>query len=292
VVAQLHQGRHIQRPVELSVAAPVEAHALHLAGAGRDGCHAGQRCERIVAAEAADVTHLAQQLGRDQGADAGDLEQWMTGHLLADPGLEPTCLGAQPAQGAQPLSGQLGLDTGAASQPAGQGGQRARPDQRAAAARQQHQQVGVQPVAGAGRLGHQVLARLDQQLQLASRVGATHRRQVRLAQHDARDGQRVAWVALARTAGADPLAAGQVRRHLPHRLTGVEQETRQRRAIRGRALDADDRGRIECGGPGGQRGVPGTLVGEGHLGHCGPAVIDGAGCQAGLVGVDPRWRSM
>lgn len=107
----------------------------------------------------------------------------------------------------------------------------------------------MQPVAGAGRLGHQVLARLDQQLQLASHVGATHRRQVRLAQRDAGDGQRVARVALARTAGADPLAAGEVRRHLAHRLTGVEKETRQGRAIRGRALDADDRGRVEPGGP-------------------------------------------
>ena len=53
----------VERPVELAVAAAVEAHPLDLPGAGRDRRHAGQGREGVGRAEAADVTDLGDEPG-------------------------------------------------------------------------------------------------------------------------------------------------------------------------------------------------------------------------------------
>ena len=145
----------------------------------------------------------------------------------------------------------------------------------------------MQPVAHAGLLGHEVLAGLHQELQLEAPVEQADRRQVRLAQGHPGDGQSIGGVALARSSRADPLAPRELWGHLAHASAGGHQEARRGCAKAGRALDADD----QLGGtaidPGQQSAMTGRRVGEGAFGLRSPALVDQAGRQAVLVGVDP-----
>ncbi len=62
VDASLRSGDPVERAVELSVAAPVEAVALVFAGAGVERCDAGMAGELGVCVEAVDRADLAEQL--------------------------------------------------------------------------------------------------------------------------------------------------------------------------------------------------------------------------------------
>ena len=72
----------------------------------------------------------------------------------------------------------------------------------------------MEPVADAGLLGHEVLAGLDQELQLEGPIEQPNRRQVGLAQGHPGDGQGVTGIALAGPSGAHPLPTAELRRDL------------------------------------------------------------------------------
>ena len=92
---------------------------------------------------------------------------------------------SQPAQAGQPLAGELGLDAAQRAQQPPDGPAVALRHQvggPGAIAGQQHDEVGVESVAHPGRLGDEVLARLEQELDGACRIGQADRRQVGLAE--------------------------------------------------------------------------------------------------------------
>lgn len=121
MVPGLDEGDHIERSVELSVAAAVEAHALCLSGAGRDGCHAGEHGEGVRRAEAGDVAGFADQLGDGQHTRTRESEQGMVADALSELCLKLARLGQQPLEPGQPPTGQLRLEAGQASQQAANG---------------------------------------------------------------------------------------------------------------------------------------------------------------------------
>jgi hypothetical protein len=72
------------------------------------------------------------------------------------------------------------------------------------------QQQGVEAVADACFLVHQLIAGVHQQLQVGIEVSLIHRRQVGLAHRDASDGDSVAFFVLAASPGALALIGGQI----------------------------------------------------------------------------------
>jgi hypothetical protein len=60
---RLDDGDHIERSVQLAVAAPVETHALDLPGTRGDGSDASQGGESVGRSEAADITDLGDEPG-------------------------------------------------------------------------------------------------------------------------------------------------------------------------------------------------------------------------------------
>ncbi len=89
----------------------------------------------------------------------------------------------------------------------------------------------MQPVAHARRLGHGVVARLDEEADLGGPISQPHRRQLRLPGGHAGDRQGIASVALASTAGAAALTARELRRDLAHGQALGHQEAGGGRAI-------------------------------------------------------------
>lgn len=233
---------------------------------------------------------LAEEFGGHQRPHARQRQQRVADDSGGDLNLERTDLAAQRQQACQPLTGEAGLELGTAGECAASPGQLPdahQPDGMLLVAGRQHQEVGVESIANPRRLADEVVTGLDQHLQLAAGVVNAHRRQIRLAQGDARDGQRVARIALAGAAGVDPLAARQLRRHLTHCQPARQQAAGEHGSIRGRAFDADQRTRSDAVSPGGQGAMSGRIVAELDRSA---ALVDGAGRQCRLVGIDANGR--
>ena len=77
VMGGLDGGDRVERPVELPIAAPVEAHPADLPRARRDRRHAGKGGEGVGRSEAADVARLGDQLGGGEDTRARHVEERM-----------------------------------------------------------------------------------------------------------------------------------------------------------------------------------------------------------------------
>ena len=206
-----------------------------------------------------------------------------------DPGGERPLLEAEGAEAGETVAGELGLDPGdRPEEPTHQplmtkgdevGGPGAIP-------RHQAPQIGVEAVADAGHLDDDVLAGLDEELEIEGPVGGPDRRQVGLAGRHPGDRQGITGIALAQPAGPGPLAAGELRRHLPDGQAGGDEEAGGGRPEAGRALDPDD-GRRAALDPVEKPAMAGRVVVERRLGHARAELVDAAGHQRRLVGIDP-----
>src|SRR5204863_1301684 len=121
MVPSLAESDRMKRPIELAVAAAVEAKALGLARAGRDRGDAGQHGEGVDRAEAMDVADLADELGGDEDAAALEADERVIADEVGQSSLERGRLGNQPLELAKPIAGQLGVDAWDASQQPGSG---------------------------------------------------------------------------------------------------------------------------------------------------------------------------
>jgi hypothetical protein len=88
--------------------------------------------------------------------------------------------------------------------------------------------VSVEPVAYPRRLCHQILARLEQEMQLARPIGQSDRWQVWFTGRDPGDRKGIARVALARPTRPLALGTTEVRRHLAHGEPGALGRPRER----------------------------------------------------------------
>ena len=214
----------------------------------------------------------------------------MIGHTQIDPAVEIAQLGCEPAQSGQPATGQLGLHPGHAPQEPGDrpavllgnevGGHGPIPGGK-------HDEVGMEPVSDPGHLGGEIVASLDEELELTAGIGGPDRRQAPFAQGHPGDGEGITRVALAGSPRPDPLPMGQLRRHLDGGLASCEQETGCCGAVPGRALEPDPAEVTERAEPGQEGGKARRLVRERVLVEHLPDVVDGARCKRRLVGVDP-----
>jgi hypothetical protein len=159
---------------------------------------------------------------------------------------------------------------------------------RRAIARCERPKIGVEPVADARLLGHQVLAGLDQELQLEGPVDEPDRRQVRLAQGHPGDGQRVTRIALAGPSRPDPFSPRELRWDLADDPAGRHQESGEGCPEARRALNADDRLLARLSRPLEERAMTGRVVVECLLGEDRAELVDVAGRQRRLVGIDPE----
>jgi hypothetical protein len=149
------------------------------------------------------------------------------------------------------------------------------------------QQVGMQAVANPGRLGHDILARFDQQVDLAAGVDHADGRQVGLARRDPRDREGITGVGLARPARAQPLPVAELGRYLANIETGRGEDSGSRAAKGGRALDADPGAGNQLAGPAEQRPVAGRVVGERPLLERLAELVDETAGEGRLVSIDP-----
>ena len=286
--ARLGDRDPVEGAVELAVAAAVESVALILAGACFQRCDAGVAGELGVAVEAFDRADLAEQLRGAQGAAAGQREQPRCALLGAR--LQLAVEGEDAAGQAPAAADELACDPDldglvGATQTAGH---TVEPDgtvERAGRDRERGVEVvqlPAQPLLGASPLVDQVVAMIDEQLQLAQRVLARPRMiEVRFAQGCPGHRERVDRVRpTASTAGA-PLGRHQLRRHPHQRLTDSKQPplqgTRQLPAILNRPQPL----RIERGRPGDKFG----RGADGQLRDSAPDLVDGNRRQRLLVHV-------
>jgi hypothetical protein len=180
----------------------------------------------------------------------------VVGHEALDPALEDPCLGRQPVESPEAVAGELGLDAPQPAQelrgapPVDLGGEVR--DGRAVSGNEDHE-IGVQAVASAGRLGDEILARLDQELQLAAGISKADGRQLGLAARHPGDREGVARVALAGSARPGPFAMAELGRHLDRGLAGREQVPGRAGAVPGRALETDPLDPADLVQPGEQR---------------------------------------
>ena len=203
-----------------------------LARAGRDRGDAGQGRQGVGGAEPPNVADLADELGGHQRTNPGQTEERMALHEARDPGGERSLLETERPQPRQPAPGELGLDTGQRSEePADQalmagGDEVARP---APVPRHQAPQVGVEPIADASHLDDDVLAGLDQELEIERSIGKPDRGQVMLAGRHPGDRHGITRIALAEPPRPDPLPSSELRRHLADGNPGADEGARRGR---------------------------------------------------------------
>src|SRR5450759_705175 len=99
----------------------------------------------------------------------------------------------------------------------------------------------VEPVPRTRCLADEVLARLEEEMQLTRPIGQPDGQQVRLTGRHPGDREGVTRIALARPPGPPALGTAQVRWHLADTEPGALDRSRKRRPERRRALDADRR---------------------------------------------------
>ena len=109
---RLGERHHVDRLVHPPVAGPVEPVPLSLSGGGRDGRGAVQGGEVPVGGDAVDVADLADDPGRDQLADADELDEAGAelAHAAADLPLDLAALGVDLADPLDPPAGEARLD--------------------------------------------------------------------------------------------------------------------------------------------------------------------------------------
>jgi hypothetical protein len=134
----------------------------------------------VATAEAllADVAALADDLGGDEGTDPGHLEERMTGDELGEPDGQAVLLLRQRSEVGEALTGELGLDASETAEESSNGALVADRDEVRcpfAVPRHEDPQVGMKSVAGAGHLGDDVLAGLDEQRDVTGPVRRSDR---------------------------------------------------------------------------------------------------------------------
>ena len=224
VDAALGDRDSVQGAVELAVAAAVEAVALVFAGAGVEGCDAGVAGELRVAERKRSIGPISQSsLAALNGPQPGELEQpWRErlGSCLEIP------VEFERSSGSVSCSGRAGRGRSApgssarrrASWRLSRSSQTVRSSAPSGTAqvRVELVQVPAQPLLAATPLGDEVVAVIDQQLQLAQRLLAgAWAVQPRLLQRRPGDRERVDRVRLAPRPAAPALRRRQPRRH-PH----------------------------------------------------------------------------
>jgi hypothetical protein len=238
----------LDRPVERAVAAAVEPVPHGLTAAGGDRAGAGQRGERGVAANPADVGERHHDLGGADRPDAGSLGQ--PGCELFDQLVQLASVGLQRAGGfadrdreptnlAVPHGLQpVGLDGSAAARQGGQGGVGERGSGGVPVAIVTGQQQGPQPVDLPGAGGDHLLPGGQQYPQrLAGAVGARGGQLGGvLLQREQRCQMRVDRIGL--TAAAAVLAGRLLA--LEHRQPGGGQRSAESDAVAAGALDCGD----------------------------------------------------
>jgi hypothetical protein len=168
----LGDGDPVQGAVELAIATAVESMATVLAGAGLERRDAGMAGQLSVAPEALDRTDLAEQLGGAQRAAAGKLEQLRSDALRAclQLAFELGDRTAEASAASDQLAGDRDLDRLlAAGEPTAEAVKPKRAVERAQRypkRRIELVQVPAQPLLSAAPLRNEVVAVIDEQLQL------------------------------------------------------------------------------------------------------------------------------
>jgi hypothetical protein len=103
----------------------------------------------------------------------------------------------------------------------------------------------VQAIADTGPLGDDLVASVDEELEVGLEVGLPEPWEARLAQGDPGDRDRVARIILAPTAAGPPAIGGQVRRDVDDFLVEGEEPPAQGQAEPPRALDGDEARTVE-----------------------------------------------
>jgi hypothetical protein len=217
---RLCAGDDVQGSVDPAVAAAVEGVPVGASGDHGDGRGAVPGREVVAGGEAPDITDLAEDAGRDDGADAVQLGEAGAGSRdrVLDLRGQLGDLLVEAGQAQEASAGDAGTDAMQALQEVLCDVQRAFPDevgQAAPVAGQQDRQISVQPVGLGGASDDQLLAGIDQDFQVLVLALPAGRWQVGVAGGDPGDGQGVGGVGLARTAQPGPLATGQLRWDLP-----------------------------------------------------------------------------
>ena len=146
----------------------------------------------------------------------------------------------------------------------------------------------MEPVADACRLRCEIVAGLDQELELAAGVIEPDRRQLGLPEGDAGDRQGITGITLAGSPRAEPLPVAELGWDLDRRQPRGQQEAGRRRAIASGALEADAADATDLAEPGCELHEPGWVVRKGLLVEDLPDVVDRARRERRLVGVDPH----
>ena len=144
----------------------------------------------------------------------------------------------------------------------------------------------MQPVADPGRLRREIIPGLDQELELAACIVEPDRRQIGLPECHPGDRQRITRIGLAGPSRSDPLPVAELRWDLDRGQSRADQEPGGRRAVPGRALEADPSERTQIPEPRQQAVEPSRVVGKGPLVEHLPDIVDGARSQRRLVGID------
>jgi hypothetical protein len=110
VESRLGQRDDVERAVELTVATPVEAHALDLPGTRRDRRHAGKCGKGIGRTEAADVSNLGDEASHGDRSRPRQPEERVPRDKRADPSFEGLDLPLKASEADQERMGELGLD--------------------------------------------------------------------------------------------------------------------------------------------------------------------------------------
>src|SRR5664280_412578 len=109
VEARLGERDDVERPVELAVAAPVEAYPLHLSRAGRDRRHTREGGQGIGGAEAADVANLGDEPSHRDRSRPRQPEERMPFDERTDPARRGLDLPLEARQAVQECTGELRL---------------------------------------------------------------------------------------------------------------------------------------------------------------------------------------
>ena len=179
--AALGDGDAVEGAVELAVAAAVEAMALVFAGAGVEWCDAGVAGELRVCWEAVDRADLAEQLRGAQRTAAGKLQQpgRQCGRACVELAVELAdragqCPAAADEVACDPHLRRL-LAPGELSPEPVEPDRAVERAQRHRKSRVELVQVPAQPLLTAAPLRHQIVAVVNQQLQLPQRLLARAR---------------------------------------------------------------------------------------------------------------------
>jgi hypothetical protein len=117
--AALGERDDVERPVELTVATPVEAHALDLPGTGRDRRHAGKCGKGVRGSKTPDVSNLGDEPSDGDRSRPRQPEERVPRDTRTEPSFEHLDLPLKASQADQERAGELGPDRGVPPQESG-----------------------------------------------------------------------------------------------------------------------------------------------------------------------------